>query len=235
MLRLKIYIRHGPKSSRYFDFCREYSQKLKEVSPEANKMWYGENWERISDEMWSGEEGGKISDMPYLYKALSCMGRSEELLIKSVIFAHLCLEAFIYDYAAHYFSDAYAKKHLDKLDFLSKWVLIPKLVTGRDFPKDSKAFEYLTKLNRYRNELIHPKSKPLIDMKNRAEFAKIIVPYIRKEVKSAIYIEQNPPFEMVMEVLAELRKLESDDIATQWWQLEEVDGSDIYFPEPNNN
>jgi len=210
MLRLRIYTRYGPKSSMYFDFCREYSQELEEVSPEANKMWTVENDEKRS------------SDIAFFRKALSLMRKNDDLLIKSVIFAHMCLEAFIYDNAAHYFSDAYAKKYLDKLDFLSKWVLIPKLVIGREFPKESKAFEYLTKLNKYRNELVHPKSRALIDIENIKEFAKKIGPSMKKQALSAVYIEHNSPFKMVMEVLAELRRLEVDDIATQWWQVDEI-------------
>jgi hypothetical protein len=211
MLRLRIYTRYGPKSSRYFDFCREYTQELEELQPEAIEMWTDESWKRI------------CSDKALLRKAMLCVYKSEELLIKSVIFAHMCLEAFIYDYAAHYFSDAYAKKHLDKLDFPSKWVLIPKLIMGRDFPKESKAFEYLIKLNRYRNEFIHPKSKALIDLeKNGIKFVKKIGPSMKKDAYLWAYIAHNPPFQMIMEVLAELRRLEGDDIATQWWQLDEI-------------
>ena len=175
--------------------------------------------------MWSDDENVKksLSDVSSAHKALSRMRENEDLLIKSVIFAHMCLEAFIYDYAAHHFSDAYAKKHLDKLDFLSKWVLIPKLVIGKDFPKESKAFEYLTKLNKHRNEMVHPKSKAMVDLvDNGMEFVKKLGPSIKKEAMSAVYIEHNPPFEMVMEVLTELRKLEGDDIATQWWQVDEI-------------
>lgn len=216
MLRLRIYTRYGPKSSIYFDFCREYSQELEEVSPKANEMWTDEYEKKLLDKRFFSD------DKAYIRKALSLMRKNNDLLIKSVIFAHMCLEAFIYDYAAHHFTDAYAKKHLDKLDFLSKWVLIPKLVIGKEFPKESKAFEYLTKLNKYRNELIHPKSRALIDIDNIKEFAKKIGPSIKKQALSAVYIEQNPPFKMVMEVLAELRRLEGDDIATQWWQVDEI-------------
>lgn len=53
------------------------------------------------------------------------------------------------------------KKYVDKLDFLSKWVLIPKLITGKDFPTDSQAYELLVKLKKARNDLVHFKTRTL--------------------------------------------------------------------------
>ena len=49
----------------------------------------------------------------------------------TVVFLHLFLKAVIYDYGAINTSDSYMKKYIDKLEFLSKWVVIPKLVTGQ--------------------------------------------------------------------------------------------------------
>jgi mevalonate kinase len=72
----------------------------------------------------------------------------------------MCLESFIYDYAAHNLSDIYVKKYLDKLGLKSKWLIIPRLVTGKDFPTDSKAFQGLQKLIEERNKLVHYKSRP---------------------------------------------------------------------------
>ena len=54
---------------------------------------------------------------------------------------------------------------------------------------------------------------------------KVIGPMIMKEVRRETYIQRQHlyPFEIVIEILTELRKLEGKDIATQWWQLEEAD------------
>jgi hypothetical protein len=76
----------------------------------------------------------------------------------AIIFTHTFLDALIYDYGATHKSDSYIKKYVDKLDIKSKWVVIPKIVTGKDFPTDSKAFELLQKLTKLRNNIIHLKT-----------------------------------------------------------------------------
>jgi hypothetical protein len=76
----------------------------------------------------------------------------------TICFSAMCVEAFIYDYAARHTSDSYAKKYLDKLDVVAKWVVIPRLVIGKDFPRNSQAFELLKFLITTRNGLVHFKS-----------------------------------------------------------------------------
>ena len=75
-----------------------------------------------------------------------------------IVFSHLFMEAVIYDYGATNTSDSFMKKYVDKLDFLAKWVLIPRLVTGTSFPTDSQAFELMNKLKKARNDLVHFKT-----------------------------------------------------------------------------
>ena len=76
-----------------------------------------------------------------------------------IVFSHLFMEAVIYDYGATNTSDSYMKRHIDKLDFLSKWVIVPELVTNNSFPTDSQAYELLSKLKYARNTLVHFKTK----------------------------------------------------------------------------
>ena len=47
------------------------------------------------------------------------------------MFSHLFLEATIYDYGAANLSDSYMKKYVEKLNFLSQWVVIPQLVLNQ--------------------------------------------------------------------------------------------------------
>ena len=77
----------------------------------------------------------------------------------SIVFAAMCLEAFIYDYAATATSDSYVKKYLDKLDLVSKWIIVPRIITGKEIPRGSKALQMLSKLIAARNSLIHFKSR----------------------------------------------------------------------------
>jgi len=76
----------------------------------------------------------------------------------AIVFSALAVESYIYDYAARNLTDSFVKAHLDKLDVVSKWVVITRLVTRKDFPKDENAYQLLRKLIRNRNHVVHYKS-----------------------------------------------------------------------------
>lgn len=76
-----------------------------------------------------------------------------------VIFSALTLEAIINHYAIENLSKSYLNNYLDKLDPVSKWIVIPKIVTGRQLDTDGQAFQQLKGLFRLRNQLVHYKTK----------------------------------------------------------------------------
>lgn len=96
----------------------------------------------------------------------------EQAVLAPIVFASMCLEAFIYDYGASHLGDAYMKNNLDKLELPSKLIIATKLVTGKDFPVDRQAFEGLKNLVKSRNKLVHFKSKrfELSDFEAAIEF-----------------------------------------------------------------
>jgi hypothetical protein len=107
--------------------------------------------------------------------------RNQSCII-AVVFTAMYFEALIYDYSASCLGDRYSKDHLDKLDFLSKWMIIPKLITGKEISKSGQAYELLKKLHKDRNSLVHLKSKELILSHD------VIAEHIEKEEKD---IEQS--------------------------------------------
>jgi hypothetical protein len=76
----------------------------------------------------------------------------------AIIFSAIAIEAYIYDYAARHLTDAYVRDHIDKLDTISKWVVVPRLITGREMPRRQKWFGLLKGLIKTRNSLVHHKS-----------------------------------------------------------------------------
>jgi len=130
-----------------------------------------------------------------------------------IVFAAMCLEAFIYDYAAYNFSGKFVKNYIDKLDLESKWVVIPQLVTGKRFDTDSEAFELLVKLVRYRNKLVHAKSKsrPTYDGLKKSTEGKTCGEDRLTMVKNSC--------KAIKELLRELDKLDIRKHKPWWWEV----------------
>jgi len=85
--------------------------------------------------------------------------RIGRLTLIVIIFCASALEAYINDYAINCLSKNYLKTYLDKLDLLSKWIIIPRIVKGVQLDAGSKSFQDLSWLISLRNTLVHFKSR----------------------------------------------------------------------------
>lgn len=79
----------------------------------------------------------------------------------TVVFSAMCLEALINDYCVLKKSSNYFKKYINKLDTVSKWLIVPNLITGKAISTDGQTFQLIKELFALRNDLVHPKSKEL--------------------------------------------------------------------------
>ena len=87
---------------------------------------------------------------------------------------------------------------LDKLDTLSKWIIVPKLITGRELPRQQKWFELLKKLIKARNSIIHHKSS------DAPTFSTDMQQYIKKqEANSGLLDEAARQSAMLLNLLAD--------------------------------
>jgi hypothetical protein len=128
------YSRMGGLHRVYFDIAQdEYAKCLEVESIDVSDMHEGEK-----------------SDISH---------RATEHAVKSIVFSALCVEAAINNYAGIHLGDSYNENHLQNLDVVSKWVVIPKLVCGKSINKSGPAFGALKKLIKSRNKLVHNKSK----------------------------------------------------------------------------
>lgn len=90
-------------------------------------------------------------------------------IIKSLVFLAMYCEAYIWDLAAAILGDAYAKKFLDKLDPFGKWVVIPKLLFRKEIDMEHHGMGVLKELIRWRNDLVHSKSRDFSDFREKPE------------------------------------------------------------------
>jgi hypothetical protein len=81
--------------------------------------------------------------------------------LSSFLFLSLFLEAYIYDFAARRLSDSYVTKYLDKLDVISKWIIIPKLITGKELDTSRHSFAILKQIFSLRNKFVHHKTSEI--------------------------------------------------------------------------
>jgi hypothetical protein len=121
------------------------------------------DYENLRDRLLTDAKPLEADDLPNGWRTFT-LGfelQSEELecQILAVLSAALFLEAYIYDFCAQRESDTFARKYLDKLDPVAKWVIIPRLFMPPGLDPGDEVFGRLRKLFELRNELIHHKTK----------------------------------------------------------------------------
>lgn len=78
--------------------------------------------------------------------------------IRTIVFAGMCLEAAIYDFAGWHLPAQFVD-NLDRIDFVEKWMMIPVLADGTGLPRGGQAHTALAALRSQRNLLVHAKSE----------------------------------------------------------------------------
>lgn len=83
----------------------------------------------------------------------------QQIAMVTIIFSALTLEAFINYYGFEKFSTNFFNNHLDKLNTISKWLILPRLVVGKQLNTDGQSYELLKWLFKLRDSLVHFKTK----------------------------------------------------------------------------
>jgi hypothetical protein len=146
-----------------------------EKSYEISNFYYVvalENRERFKS-MSQSLENLKSDDKEKWMKSMehdSIVHNSLKSAVSCVVFSAMCLEAFIFAYSERFLGKNYTKKHLDKLSLDSKYIIIPRLIVGKEINRDGQAYEKLKKLLKHRNEIVHYKSKAALGGSNPISF-----------------------------------------------------------------
>lgn len=84
-----------------------------------------------------------------------------ESSLSAIIFGGLTAESLIYDLTVRYLGETYTRAHLDKMDLLSKWVVVPRILWGAEIDRGGNVYMRLKDLVKARNDTAHSKSLKL--------------------------------------------------------------------------
>jgi hypothetical protein len=183
----------------YYKICSDACTLVKEFRSEAEKIR-----ERMPKPV-------KNDGMVKLYR----LGPRGRLLLDeirkqesvTIAFAAMCLEALIWDYAACRTSQNKAEENFGSLNLVAKWVVIPQILCHTDITKarigSTCLLHRLRKLKDARNDMVHPKSKPLPG--NLRDALKRLYPQRPISAEDA--------FGLIKPLLGELKKVDK----TNWW------------------
>jgi len=68
-------------------------------------------------------------------------------------------QLFINYYGIDRFSRHFFDRHLDSLNTINKWLILPKLIVGRQLSTDGQPYELLIGLFKLRDKLVHYKTR----------------------------------------------------------------------------
>lgn len=127
-------------TSRYFEIAKAASQNVETLVKER------------SDEIKKGEQ---INFQQLTNLANSIHNES----IITIVFSTMTLEAYINEYGIENSSRSFFQHHLDNLNLISKYLLLPKLYNNPELVTSTKNFQNLKWLINLRNDLTHYKVK----------------------------------------------------------------------------
>ena len=126
-------------SKRNYNKYKTVCKKEKELLSGPNLFLLGKDLDEMLSEYYNQEESHRMA---------------------FIVFQAMAIEAFLNEYIYVRVGKLYFNS-MDKLSPTDKLLVACKLITGKDFPRNSRAFELLKKTVKYRNRLVHYKVKEI--------------------------------------------------------------------------
>jgi len=141
----------------YYNFVKKLSKNIISYKKELKSIYSRlDSIDKIDDE--EKEDETFDEECKLMKKLEKVESKAQQDSITCIIFSALAIEAYIYDYGARRLGDSFIKDHIDKLETISKIIIIFRLVLSKDFPKDGNLYYNLRNLIKERNNLVHYKS-----------------------------------------------------------------------------
>lgn len=205
-------------SEHYFEISKDNFIKFLKLSEDYNKIWERIEYLSKKFEDEGDEEDSKELDL-IINEAAEIKNDRDAAGHITIIFSAMCLEAIINHYAINRSSKSYFDNYLDKLDFKSKWIIFPKLLSSAEFNCDSQAFEFLKKVITLRNELVHYKSRVIKFNQNmNGEMKKSELDF-RSDVQNSL--------KAIFLVVEELKRIDPNWKEHIWYTLSQLENPDI--------
>lgn len=152
-------------------------------------------------------DGGELHEGIYIYRRMNDYIVYEDKLrkgtIKIILFLTTFLESYINDLGGIALGDNFVKDHLDKLSIISKWIVIPRLISGKEIDKGKSFFEDFKELVKWRNSLVHHKTKDATKI-----FESLKTEDVEKLKPIYELFDVSKSFKMVEELFAELDRID---------------------------
>jgi len=132
----------------YSEIARESLEKLARIKAQISALENGISKTEKTDETL----------FPGLMSLENELGKTAFVII---IFSAIAIEAYIYDYAARHLSDKFVQEYIDKLDLIGKLIVVPRLITGQELPRNKKWFGLAKAIVKTRNMIVHSKSSAI--------------------------------------------------------------------------
>ncbi|WP_370277570.1 hypothetical protein [Pontibacterium sp.] len=138
-------------SNFYYRIALENCERFEVYSDKVEKVLSSDKEDWMKD----------MESSDYRHQSLKCA-------VQSIVFSAMCLEAFIYAYSEKHLGKSYTKQHIEKLNIESKFIVVPRLIVGKEIDKSGQGYEMLKKLISDRNKIVHFKS--MKDFLNQGSF-----------------------------------------------------------------
>jgi hypothetical protein len=145
--------------------------------------------------------------------------KSNSSAISSIVFQAFAVESYINFYGAKKLGKNTFNDHYERINIKDKIVIIPKVCTGRSFPKGEKVYELIKKLFTQRDKLVHHKGKG-INFKECTEEAFVSIMHSNIEFVFDDIDELVNTYPMLIKTLATLEDKTVDLYSEQQIQLE---------------
>ena len=115
----------------------------------------------ILDQMFPKNLRVSLNDPSKVFEILNNSNKMLNSFYISVVFSAFTIESFLNNYGDTRLDDNFYYENLDKLPIRNKWIVLLKLINGKEVVKGKEPFQSIHRLFHKRDEIVHDKPKEI--------------------------------------------------------------------------